>query len=190
MSNIKQLELDIIKDYEENILKVVEIRNKYGITPRNLKRIRDKYNIPQRAPRLTVEEKEYIELNFETGKTTVEIAATLKRNRGVVYSYLIRQGYDLSRESILKKHIDEVEEMYKEGLSIKEIADKLNLTKNYVGTAIYNYIKADRRNKLTENTKKNIIKDIEKSELNQKEIAKKYNVSEAIISIIKMSQEN
>lgn len=122
---------------------------------------------------------------YKKGIKLNEIENVINTTRGSIFYHLHKQKVIPNRRKfeLYEDRKNKIIKMYNEGLSIKEIANNLNIDEKKACCILYRCVKGNRR-KVIDN-KEEIIEYIKKSNKSGKEIAKKFNVSEGTISNLK-----
>lgn len=129
------------------------------------------------------ESKHLIELYNDKLKLK-DIIEFSNRSKPTIYAQLKKNGLKPDRK---RRNIEEyryIEDMYNKGLSIKEIAKKLNIPDSYANKLIYTFVKGNRRNKINNRDK---IKEyiLNNKDVTGKEIARKFGISQATVTNLK-----
>ena len=122
---------------------------------------------------------------YKKGIKLNEIENVINTTRRSISYHLHKQKVIPNRRKfeLYEDRKNKIIKMYNEGLSIKEIANNLNIDEKKACCILYRCVKGNRR-KVIDN-KEEIIEYIKKSNKSGKEIAKKFNVSEGTISNLK-----
>lgn len=175
----------IIEDYKNRNIKVRNILDKYNLTQRQLNNIINTNGIESRRKVISEEDKKLIKEKYLNRIPIKDIAKEHGLRRESIWQILNRLGVDTSRNSVISENIETIKQLYNEGYSINDIAIKLNIKYKNLLSGMYRFIKGNRLIKVDDQTLNNILKDIEKENIKQCEIAKKYNVSTAYVSVAK-----
>lgn len=122
---------------------------------------------------------------YEKGIKLNEIENVINTTRGSIFYHLHKQKIIPNRRKfeLYEDKKNKIIKMYNEGLSIKEIANNLNIDEKKACCILYRCVKGNRR-KVIKN-KNEILEYIKNSNESGKEIAKKFNVSQGTISNLK-----
>ena len=122
---------------------------------------------------------------YKKGIKLNEIENVINTTRGSIFYHLHKQKITPNRQKfeLYEDRKNKIIKMYNEGLSIKEIANNLNIDEKKACCILYRCVKGNRR-KVIKN-KNEILEYIKNSNESGKEIAKKFNVSQGTISNLK-----
>lgn len=121
---------------------------------------------------------------YNNDKITIrEIQEITNRSKPAIYYQLNKNKIKLYKKP-RKYNAEDIKKMYKEGISIKEISKKFNISYKTASSMLYRFVQGTRRHKINnrEEIKQYIVNN---KNITGKEIAKKFNVSEATITHLK-----
>lgn len=108
--------------------------------------------IPQSIPKEAIDQ--YVE-----GKAIVDIARSFGITSNVLNHHITRNNIRIRRNIVSKENIEEMTELYKSGLSIEEISERMNFSYSTINKHLGKQnFKRNRSTKVTEVDVKNIIK--------------------------------
>lgn len=179
-----------------DVINIIKYLEKNGYTIENMQDVNGGYIYKYKEYKEQVKLREKVNEEISCGMVdlyknnvlTKDIKEVSNRTQQTIYYHLRKHRIKPNRKRESVKEY-EIEKLYNKGLTIKQIANTLNITENYANNLIYKFIKGTRRHRIEnrEEIKKYII---DNPNISGKEIAQKYNVSPGTITYLKKEIKN
>lgn len=187
MTNARKLasEFNVNRD---TVLNAVRVLNKKGhiieLTKGRPGGIRYIGKSPRNNKKLNHKERLWIIRGYSEGASVKDLTEVLNVSRYCIYYTIKTNNIEPNRKKLNdKKSI--ISKLYYKNYSLQEISEETGVAVKYLKNKMYTFVEGNRRNKVDRKKIKGYI--ISNPNLTGKEIAARFKVSEATVSIVKKS---